>query len=288
MNSQNTQGMSQGAKIGLVILLLLLAVGGYFYFFLMRPAQQVEEPIAIPTTPTNTSTASPSSRQVEVLPVPFLISEAPANLEAAAPAIIAAKPRTLVPPNPFVPLVSAAPSTAVATPTVFNPGGSTRIPTTTQRVQINQPQTRLQTTSLLNAPSGVGQSLPLASAGLSRGGNTRTNLGLGTLGSGPLPLRLSPLEKEFAVTSSGITSTSTPQAGENSVRRYVREQGLKLSAVVLGPTGVGIFQTKEGFVVLSVGRSLPGSEVLLKSLNASEVQLVQGNEALSLAVDETP
>lgn len=72
---------------------------------------------------------------------------------------------------------------------------------------------------------------------------------------------------------------------ESSLARFVREQNLKLSGVVLGPTSVAIFQSKDGFTVLPVGRTLPGSDVLLKSLSAKEALLVQGSESLNLTMD---
>ncbi|RIH87964.1 hypothetical protein Mterra_01097 [Calidithermus terrae] len=64
--------------------------------------------------------------------------------------------------------------------------------------------------------------------------------------------------------------------------RFVQEQNLRLVGVVLGPTSVGIFQGKNGFFVLPVGRNFPESEVLLKTLTAREALLVQGSESLTL------
>jgi hypothetical protein len=147
-----------------------------------------------------------------------------------------------------------------------------------------------------------------------------------SLGSGSLPIRLAPLDREIATTSSETpkeaaldtnpASTSTARSGnldfaraeidarltqvleprtnlargqeavqESSLARFVREQNLKLSGVVLGPTSVAIFQSKDGFTVLPVGRTLPGSDVLLRSLSAKEALLVQGSESLNLTMD---
>jgi hypothetical protein len=75
---------------------------------------------------------------------------------------------------------------------------------------------------------------------------------------------------------------------ESALTRYVREEGLRLTGVVLGPTSVGIFQLKNGeYVVLPVGRTLPDSDVLLKSLNAREALLVRGSESVNLELQET-
>ncbi|RIH83396.1 hypothetical protein Mrose_03067 [Calidithermus roseus] len=62
----------------------------------------------------------------------------------------------------------------------------------------------------------------------------------------------------------------------------MQEQNLRLVGVVLGPTSVGIFQGKNGFFVLPVGRNFPESEVLLKTLTAREALLVLGSESLTL------
>jgi hypothetical protein len=71
---------------------------------------------------------------------------------------------------------------------------------------------------------------------------------------------------------------------ESALARWVREQNLKLSGVVLGPTSVAIFQSRDGFTVLPVGRTLPGSDVLLRSLSANEALLVQGSDSLNLTI----
>ncbi|MER3484357.1 MAG: hypothetical protein C4332_15660, partial [Meiothermus sp.] len=152
-----------------------------------------------------------------------------------------------------------------------------------------------------------------------------TNLpGSLSLGSGALPIRLSPLSRELTApnpqdqTAAAIdpnvgttanldyakaeldarvnqvlqpttTTKSQGSLASSGLGQYVREQGLKLSGVVLGATSVGIFQSKDGFVVLPVGRTLPGSEILLKSLNTNEALLVRGSETLNLQIeDKTP
>ncbi|GIW37350.1 MAG: hypothetical protein KatS3mg073_1495 [Meiothermus sp.] len=148
-----------------------------------------------------------------------------------------------------------------------------------------------------------------------------------SLGSGSLPIRLAPLDRELttsvsetpkeaaaldvepgAATAAGsgnldfaraeidarLTQVLEPRSSlargqeavqESNLARFVREQNLKLSGVVLGPTSVAIFQSKDGFTVLPVGRTLPGSDVLLRSLSAKEALLVQGSETLNLTMD---
>jgi hypothetical protein len=146
-----------------------------------------------------------------------------------------------------------------------------------------------------------------------------------SLGAGLLPIRLAPLDRELTAASDTpkeaaaldvATASTTAGSGnldfaraeidarlaqvleprtnlargqeavqESTLARYVREQNLRLSGVVLGPTSVAIFQSKDGFMVLPVGRTLPGSEVLLRSLSATEALLVQGSESLNLTMD---
>ncbi|MER3490713.1 MAG: competence protein, partial [Meiothermus sp.] len=66
---------------------------------------------------------------------------------------------------------------------------------------------------------------------------------------------------------------------------FVQEQGIKLAMTSLGPTGVAVFQTKEGYVVVPVGEKIPGTEVLVKTVTASEATLVRNNESLPIKLE---
>lgn len=353
------QRMPQSAKVALVAALLVGAVATWYLGF-FRPSQTAQQPTTpTPTpapvgTPTTPGTPATTARPLEVLPLPFLVTEAtrPAEQqnqgEATASAALT-RPRVTVPPNPFVPLVVETIPPAVAQPTQPAPAIVSRptptppvvsqpIPSQTARVQVRQPTTPLPRPSLpgtrptpgVTTPSTPTPTTPSGPAGQARlaQGTSRTSLpGVVSLGSGSLPIRLAPLDRELTATTSTPkeaaaldvdTATATAASGsgnldfaraeidarltqvleprsnpvrgqeavqESTLARYVREQNLKLSGVVLGPTSVAIFQSKDGFTVLPVGRTLPGSDVLLKSLSAKEALLVQGSESLNLTMD---
>lgn len=355
------QRMPQSAKVALVAALLVGAVATWYLGF-FRPSQTAQQPITpvpapAPVEPgTATTPAAPptTARPLEVLPLPFLVTEAPRPTEPSdrdeTPASAAlTRPRVTVPPNPFVPLIIETAPTAVAQPTGPAPAIVGRptptppvisqpIPSQTARVQVRQPATPLSRPSLpgtrptpgVTTSPTTAATTPTAPSGQARlaQGTSRASLpGLVGLGSGSLPIRLAPLDRELTTTGSetpkeaaaldtepGGTTTSVsgnldfaraeidarltqvlePKSSlarsqeaiqESSLARFVREQNLKLSGVVLGPTSVAIFQSKDGFTVLPVGRTLPGSDVLLRSLSAKEALLVQGSESLNLTMD---
>ncbi|WP_299429117.1 hypothetical protein [uncultured Meiothermus sp.] len=340
------QRMPQSAKVALVAALLVGAVATWYMGF-FRPNQAAQQPAipapvqtGIPTTP-GTSPAA-TARPLEVLPLPFLVTEATRPAEPEAPgetpaSAALARPRVTVPPNPFVPLVVETVPAAVAQPTQPAPAIVSRpvpIPSQAARVQVRQPTTPLPRPSLPGTrptPGVVTPSTPATPSGPSgqarlAQGTSRTSLpGAVSLGAGLLPIRLAPLDRELTAASDTpkeaaaldvATASTTAGSGnldfaraeidarlaqvleprtnlargqeavqESTLARYVREQNLRLSGVVLGPTSVAIFQSKDGFMVLPVGRTLPGSEVLLRSLSATEALLVQGSESLNLTMD---
>ncbi len=354
------QRMPQPAKVALVAALLVGAVATWYLGF-FRPSQTAQQPTAPTPTPAPVGTpitpATPpatTARPLEVLPLPFLVTEAtrptePEGQEEASASATLARPRVTVPPNPFVPLIIETTPPAVAQPAQPAPAIVSRpaptppvvaqpIPTQTAQVQVRQPTTPLPRPSLPGtrptpgvttpSPTATTPPAPTGQARLAQGA-ARTSLpGAVSLGSGSLPIRLAPLDRELvaapvetpkqAAALDLDTATTTPASGsgnldfaraeidarlsqvleprsnlargqeavqESSLARFVREQNLKLSGVVLGPTSVAIFQSKDGFTVLPVGRTLPGSDVLLRSLSAKEALLVQGSESLNLTMD---
>ncbi len=356
------QRMPQSAKVALAAALLVGAVATWYLGF-FRPSQTAAQPTGPTPAPApvqpGTPAAPPSpptatAGPLEVLPLPFLVTEAtrPAEPEEQAEAPAAAaltRPRVTVPPNPFVPLVVETVPAAIAqpsqpTPAIISqptpPVVSRPIPSQTAQVQIRQPSTTLPRPSLPGTRPTPGitaaptpsptppTTLPPGPSGQARlaQGTSRASLPpVVSLGSGSLPIRLAPLERELstvapeapkqaaaldvdipAASGSGnldfaraeidarltqvLEPRSNPVRGQEAVQesalaRYVREQNLKLSGVVLGPTSVAIFQSKDGYVVLPVGRTLPGSDVLLRSLSAKEALLVRGSESLNLTME---
>ena len=331
------QRLPQSTKIALAGLLLVGGVATW-YFALFRP-NQVPQNVTTPTPNTaqpNTSQAA-TAKPLEVLPLPFLVTEAPkqpaTSSQTKSSTIVATPPRITVPPNPFVPLVvetqtptpaiTATPTPAAATPPVqvTRPPTSTPIPTQAT-VQVRQPTTPLPSSTLQNTtrPSlAAVQAKPRLATAQAGSSGIPGSLSLST---GALPIRLAPLDRELpqkqaasnvapalsdtpadslaldfakaeldakvAQTLEPRSNAATPKPSDavavSNLAKYVRDQNLKLAGVVLGPTSVGIFDSKDGFVVLAVGRTLPGSDILLKSLSVKEALLVQGSESLNLEI----
>ena len=335
------QRMPQSTK---VLLAGLLLVGGVatWYLALFRPNQTAQPP-------TPTEIPATTARPLEVLPLPFLVTEAPkpgtqANQGTKTTTVAASRPRVTVPPNPFVPLVvETAAATPTSTPPITAPTASlptatarptsNPIPTQTARVQVRQPTAALPSSTLTNTirpnptnTAGITGTSPKVQPRLAASSSKAGLPGALSLGTGALPIRLTPLDKEVSPTqantavqpavqttegtastpldfakaeldakvgqtlepkSSAPTPKPTDTVQVSNLAKYIRDQSLKLAGVVLGPTSVGIFQSKDGFVVLPVGRTLPGSDVLLKSLSAKEALLVQGSESLNLEI-QTP
>lgn len=323
------QRMPQSAKIALVAALLVGAVATWYLGF-VRPNQATPQTVTAPVP--NPDTSGQTARPLEVLPLPFLVTEAPQQ-PAANPQTLTAsstpptsQPKVTVPPNPFVPLIVETPNQPTAVAQATPPPSSSRpnlspvtaspIPTQANPVIVRQPTTPLPQSNLPSTPTLA--TIP-GQARLSPGGGSNLPGSL-SLSSGAMPIRLSPLSRELtapspqnqtaAAVDSNVGSTanldyakaeldarvnqvlqptnavkSLDSVAQSGLGQYVRQQNLKLSGVVLGATSVGIFQTKDGFVVLPVGRTLPGSEVLLKSLNTKEALLVQGSDSLNLEIE---
>jgi len=330
------QRMPQSAKVALVAALLVGAVATWYLGF-VRPNQMAQQSLL---PPAQTNPTPQTARPLEVLPLPFLVTEAPKTPtdtkgEAVASTPTAPAPKVTVPPNPFVPLIVENPAQATpvaqATPPAsarpsLSPVTARPIPMQAGRVTVQQPITPLPQANLPATrpaqPSTPSLTAVQGQARLSPGGNGNSLPGSLSLSSGALPIRLAPLSRELSASSPQDQTTaaldpslesstrldyaraeldarvnqvlqptsnlSKPQeaVAASGMGQYVREQGLKLSGVVLGATNVAIFQTKDGFVVLPVGRTLPGSEILLKSLNTKEALLVRGSETLSLPVED--
>ncbi|MER3554903.1 MAG: hypothetical protein C4331_11285 [Meiothermus sp.] len=334
--------MPQSAKIALAAALVVGALAGWYFGF-VRPNQAAQQAVTAPNTPATPvpESGTQTARPLEVLPLPFLVTEAPKDNpkpeQGSSPATaITSKPKVTVPPNPFVPLIVETPNqpapavVAQATPPATSrPSLTARpIPTQSQPISVQQPRVPLPQTNLpATRPTPPTQPSLASTPGQARISPSvgETNLpGSLSLGSGALPIRLSPLSRELTApnpqdqTAAAIdpnvgttanldyakaeldarvnqvlqpttTTKSQGSLASSGLGQYVREQGLKLSGVVLGATSVGIFQSKDGFVVLPVGRTLPGSEILLKSLNTNEALLVRGSETLNLQIeDKTP
>ncbi len=80
--------------------------------------------------------------------------------------------------------------------------------------------------------------------------------------------------------------TPTPLAAPDPLSAYIAGRDLSYNAVVLGPVNTGIFQTKSGYVVVSIGQKLPDSNIVVRDITASAVTLALGNSQKTLELDK--
>jgi hypothetical protein len=58
-----------------------------------------------------------------------------------------------------------------------------------------------------------------------------------------------------------------------------------LDGVALGPVGVAIFETANGYLALPVGQTFPDKNVLVKTITAERVLLVDGGGTNTLTME---
>lgn len=68
----------------------------------------------------------------------------------------------------------------------------------------------------------------------------------------------------------------------------VQTRDLAFDAAVLGPVNTAIFRSKDGYVVVSQGQTLPDSAVVVREVRASGVTLELGGETLDLGEEAQP
>ncbi|MCD0176969.1 hypothetical protein IHN32_13550, partial [Deinococcus sp. 14RED07] len=86
------------------------------------------------------------------------------------------------------------------------------------------------------------------------------------------------------ITDLGSGNASVPAL--NALDAFVQTQELAFNAVVLGPVNTAIFRSKDGFVVVSVGQTLPDTQVTVKEVTATGATLSLGNNSRTLELDK--
>jgi hypothetical protein len=230
------------------------------------------------TPPQPTATPQPATPPVVVQTPP------PTRSIPSGPRVQVSQPRTALPsPNIRVTAPASTPQT------VATSGGQARLPAANPRAGGSEPAP---------VPSLSGGALPLRLSPLEREVPTaqatrpsqpqvaqpgESNLGASAnLPPVSQPGQPNPVLEPKATPTPTAPAAKTPPPTAPALNRFVQEQNLRLVGVVLGPTSVAIFQGKNGFFVLPVGRNFPESEVLLKTLTAREALLVLGSESLTL------
>ncbi|PTA67309.1 hypothetical protein [Deinococcus arcticus] len=110
---------------------------------------------------------------------------------------------------------------------------------------------------------------------------------LGSAGAGtPVTAAPTPGTPQVITDLSAPPSTSTPAATSNPLDSFVQTQQLAFNAVVLGPVNTAIFRSKDGFVVVSVGQTLPDTQVTVKEVTATSATLSLGNNTTTLELEK--
>ncbi|MFB9993010.1 hypothetical protein ACFFLM_13635 [Deinococcus oregonensis] len=81
-------------------------------------------------------------------------------------------------------------------------------------------------------------------------------------------------------------STGTPAETTRPLDQNIAARELAFNAVVLGPVNTAIFRSKDGFLVVSVGQTLPDSDIVIKEVTATSATLALGNDTQTLELDK--
>lgn len=296
------QALPQSTKLLLAALLFVLAVGlWYALFYLPRPPQSGYAPApgapqAPPTRPGTPQGGTPKA--IEAPPVPFLAEPGPKTPKGGQqaqtapqapeppPASLSAQRAAEPLPNPFAPLrvaVPQAPPSAPVPPSPLPRGAPVRVsPGSPLPTPTPAPASRERATS-----RRLGTPLPLPRV-------VEAPAILPPLPEAPLPSdallgERGASEASFPLQETPVTpqAESAPKGGPplTPLQAFVAEKGLRLSGAILGPVSVVILGSKEGYQVLPVGSSLPGSEVVIRSATAESVVLALEDETLTLNLD---
>lgn len=77
-----------------------------------------------------------------------------------------------------------------------------------------------------------------------------------------------------------------PAAALSELDRWVQSRGLTLSTAVLGPVNTAILHSKDGFLVVSAGQTLPDSDVTVRDVSEDSVTLTRGNDTTILELQD--
>ncbi len=79
------------------------------------------------------------------------------------------------------------------------------------------------------------------------------------------------------------TPVEVPVERIDPLTTFVNARGISFVGVVLGPVNTAIFETKEGTLVVPLGANLPQSDVIVKTITADQVVLMQGQDTIILS-----
>ncbi|BBN95629.1 hypothetical protein DEGR_23620 [Deinococcus grandis] len=85
---------------------------------------------------------------------------------------------------------------------------------------------------------------------------------------------------------SEVASGGGVVSATSALDSFVQTQEMAFNAVVLGPVNTAIFRSKDGYVVVAVGQTLPDSQVTVKEVTATGATLSLGNDSKTLELDK--
>ncbi|WP_026299006.1 hypothetical protein [Deinococcus aquatilis] len=88
------------------------------------------------------------------------------------------------------------------------------------------------------------------------------------------------------ITELAPIGTGTPAETTRPLDQSIAARELAFNAVVLGPVNTAIFRSKDGFLVVSVGQTLPDSDIVIKEVTATSATLALGNDTQTLELDK--
>jgi hypothetical protein len=76
-------------------------------------------------------------------------------------------------------------------------------------------------------------------------------------------------------------------AGTSSLSRYLRNNNVRFTGSVIGPVSVGVFRSSEtpAPIVISLGQSLPDTEIVLTDLRGQQAELMLGDNTQILTLE---
>ncbi len=294
--------LPQSTKLLLAGLLLVSAVS-LWYVGLFLPTQVPQEALA----PTPQGQEIP--RALEVPPIPPLSQttqaqpegqEPPPRREAvpAASPVQAAGPAALPvpqprpeapPPNPFVPLIVEAPRPQPPRPPRRPPRHppQPRAHGRPSPCGPGRPSAYSQPPYPSPAPSGDrwGASPAPGAPAHPRGGGARGPVGHPRAG-GPASGAGGDSPRPGSLRGRGPRGYPSSTPPKTPLVALVEERGLRLSGTLLGPVSVAILESKEGYLVLPAGSSIPGSEALLRRIEGDRVVLAMKDETLEIPLED--
>lgn len=195
-------------------------------------------------------------------------------------------------PIPTIPSPSGSSEPVTVTP-ITSDGTVSALPTGTSGVNPGTVSTGSEPVTTItpvkppvagvNVPSVT--RLPGLTANAGTTGNAQTGTGAagaGTAGSLPTSAPQPGTPQVISEIGAGTSAATAPSALET----FVQTQQLAFNAVVLGPVNTAIFRSKDGYVVVAVGQTLPDSQVTVKDVTATGATLSLGNDSKTLELDK--